>query len=222
MARFTREALDSLRERLLIAARERSGDLHVLTTAVAELAMADFRRDPGSAVPLEIACSAAILGLTRQFSSVDQKPNGQASRPTRRTSRRSRSSVDRAPETLSREDRFLKELYERCQTAKPVLAAWLNGSCEVLSMDDGNLELGFYYPIHMQKVANDGRTLVEQKAEELLKRPITLSVRQIDKEPPSRRPSTSGHLAQAAKAMGATPIETETSPTNEAAVNGQE
>ena len=208
IARFTREALDTLRERLLDAARKRDPGLALLTTAVAELSQADFRRDPGSAVPLEVACAATILGpAVPAAAPVAEGTNGQT-RAARRPARRQRSGAAEQPEeTLTTEARFLRELYERCHLAAPVLAAWLNNSCEVLSMENGQLELGFYYPLHMQKVANDGRTLVEQKAEELLKQPVTLSVRQIDKAPPSRRPAKGGHLAQAAKAMGATPVD---------------
>ena len=51
IARFTRETIDTLRERLLTAARDRTPEVGVLTTAVAELAGTDFRRDPGSPVP---------------------------------------------------------------------------------------------------------------------------------------------------------------------------
>ena len=48
------------------------------------------------------------------------------------------------------------------------MAAWLNGSCEVISMDGEELELGFYHPLHMEKVDTVCRTLVEQQAEALL------------------------------------------------------
>ena len=207
ISRFTREVLETLRERLLAAAREREPGLGLLTRAVAELSQADFRRDPGSAVPLEVACAATILGPAVPAAAPVAEGASDEGRAARRPARRPAAGRERKEETLTPEARFLRELYERCHLAAPVLAAWLNNSCEVLSMADGQLELGFYYPLHMQKVANDGRTLVEQKAEELLEQPVTLSVRQIDKAPPSRRPAKGGHLAQAAKAMGATPIE---------------
>ena len=213
MARFTRETIDTLRERLLAAARERAPEVGALTTAVAELAGADFRRDPGSPVPLEVACAAAVFGPAQAAAApAPAAATGQPARGGRRPVRRQRASADSGGETLSREERFLQELYERCQMTKPVLAAWLNGSCKVLSMEDGQLELGFYYPLHMQKIANDGRTLVEQKAEELLKHPVTLSVRQIEKAASAPRPAKGGHLAEAARALGATPVETAAPP----------
>ncbi len=205
IARFTRETIDTLRERLLVAARERTPEVGVLTTAVAELAGADFRRDPGSPVPLEVACAAAVLGPA-QPAAAPAGANRQPSRSGRRPAPRQQGRR-RDPAEESREDRFLRELYERCKMTQPTLAAWLNGSCEVLAMEGDELKLGFYHPIHMQKIANDGRTLVEQKAEELLQRPVTLSVERIERTAPARRPARGGHLAAAAREMGARPVE---------------
>ena len=207
IARFTRETIDTLRERLLVAARERTPEVGVLTTAVAELAGADFRRDPGSPVPLEVACAAAVLGPAQPAAApAPAVANRQPSRSGRRPAPRQQARR-RDPAEESREDRFLRELYERCKMTQPTLAAWLNGSCEVLAMEGDELKLGFYHPIHMQKIANDGRTLVEQKAEELLQRPVTLSVERIERTAPARRPARGGHLAAAAREMGARPVE---------------
>ena len=207
IARFTRETIDTLRERLLAAARERSPEVGVLTQAVAELAGADFRRDPGSPVPLEVACAAAVLGPTQPAAApVASGANGQPARGGQRQQRRPQGRR-RDPREETREERFLHELYERCRMTHPALAAWLNGSCEVLAMDGDELKLGFYHPIHLQKIANDGRTLVEQKAEELLKRPVTLAVERIERSAPASRPAKGGHLAAAAREMGAKPVE---------------
>jgi len=205
MARFTRETIDSLRERLLAAARDRTPEVGVLTKAVAELAAADFRRDPGSPVPLEVACAAAVLGPAQPTAAPAAAPaNGQAAR---RPQQRRPQGRRRDPASQTREERFLRELYERCRMSQPTLAAWLNGSCEVIAMDGDELKLGFYHPMHMQKVANDARTLVEQKAEELLQRPVTLSVERIERSAPATRPARGGHLAKAAREMGAKPVE---------------
>ncbi len=214
IARFTRETIDTLRERLLTAARDRTPEVGVLTSAVAELAGADFRRDPGSPVPLEVACAAAVLGPAQVAAApaADTAADGQSTRSGRRPPQRRPQGRRRDPAEETREERFLRELYERCRMTQPGLAAWLNGSCEVLAMEGDELKLGFYHPIHMQKIANDGRTLVEQKAEELLKRPVTLSVERIERTAPARRPAKGGHLAEAARAMGAKPVESPAPP----------
>ena len=212
IARFTRETIDTLRERLLVAARERAPEVGVLTSAVAELAGADFRRDPGSPVPLEVACAAAVLGPAQPAAApAPAGANGQPARGGQRPQRRPQGRR-RDPANESREERFLRELYERCRMTQPALAAWLNGSCEVLTMDGDELRLGFYHPIHMQKIDNDGRTLVEQKAEELLQRPVTLAVERIERSAPASRPARGGHLAAAAREMGAKPVESAPPP----------
>ena len=212
IARFTREAIDTLRERLLVAARERTPEVGVLTTAVAELAAADFRRDPGSPVPLEVACAAAVLGPAQPAAApAPAGANGQPARGGQQAQRRPRGRR-RDPASESREDRFLRELYQRCRMTQPALAAWLNDSCKVLAMDGDELRLGFYHPIHMNKIASDGRTLVEQKAEELLKRPVTLAVERIERTAPASRPAKGGHLAAAAREMGAKPVESPEPP----------
>ncbi|NUQ56095.1 MAG: hypothetical protein HUU14_09445, partial [Dehalococcoidia bacterium] len=102
---------------------------------------------------------------------------------------------------------FMRELYERCRTANTVLGAWLNGSCEVIAIGQEDLELGFYHPLHMQKVDKDCRTLVEQQAELMLGRAVRLKVRQVERgSPASRRAPKGGHLVEAARALGATPV----------------
>ena len=209
IARFTREAIDTLRERLLVAARERKPEVGILTTAVAELAAADFRRDPGSPVPLEVACAAAVLGPAQPAAAPAAAAENR--QPARGGQRRPQGRR-RDPASETREERFLRELYDRCKLSQPSLAAWLNGSCEVLAITDKVLQLGFYHPIHMDKIANDGRTLVEQKAEELLDHPVTLLVKRIERTAPATRPAKGGHLAEAAREMGAKPVETPEPP----------
>ena len=86
------------------------------------------------------------------------------------------------------------------------LGAWLNGSCEVVSIGEDELTLGFFRPTHMQKVDTDCRTLVEQQAEELLGRRVRLTVKMVEAPVQAKRAPRSGHLAEAAKALGATPV----------------
>ena len=61
--------------------------------------------------------------------------------------------------------------------------------------------------MHMQKVDVDCRDLVEGQASELLGRKVRIEVQLLDKKAPHGRKATKGgHLAEAAKALGATPI----------------
>ena len=103
----------------------------------------------------------------------------------------------------------MRDLYEHCRMANARLGAWLNGSCRVLNMEGDTLELGFNMPVHMQKVDTDCRQLVEQQAEILLGRPVTLKVSLLDKEQQQQasRAPRKGHLVEAARAIpGAIPV----------------
>lgn len=208
VARFTRETIDVLRGRLLEAARANGADVAHLARAVSELAQADFRRDPASPVPLEVACAAAIVAPEPVPALAAGQADADAGQRARRppTARKRGPGNNDATAELTKEERFLKELYHRCKIANPILAAWLNGSCEVVSMDGDRLELGFYRPLHMQKVDTDCRVLVEQVAEELLGRPVTLAVSQVERSPQPQRKPRGGHLVEAARSIGATPV----------------
>jgi hypothetical protein len=207
IAHFTRDVINELRDRQMAALR--SGN-HAhgrqLTMAIGELARADFRLDPSSPVPLEVALALAILGSPAPAMAHQPGSNGQA--PSVAAAEAKRRPGPTAPETpLSAEERFMKELYNRCRMVNQKAAAWLNGSCEVVTIGEDELAMGFYRKIHMDKVATEVRTLVEQQAEGILGRPVQLKVSLLDRESATERKPKGGHLAAAARAMGATPVE---------------
>lgn len=205
IARFTRNVVDELRERQLQALR--SGEVQrgrSLTVAIAELARADFRLDPASPVPLEVALALAILGKSEAPVRAATPPGGDAGEAPRKAQRRNTVPSDTP---LSDEEKFLKELYSRCRMVNGLAAAWLNGSCEVVSIGEDELTLGFYRKIHMEKVATEVRTLVEQQAEAMLGRPVRLAVSLLDRDNRVERKPRGGHLAATARALGATPVE---------------
>ncbi len=88
------------------------------------------------------------------------------------------------------------------------VGAWLNGSCEVLEIGESTIELGFYHDFHLEKVTTDGRAIIEQQAEIILGRPVRLEAKRIDREKTAGTPKRprGGHLAEAAVALGATPV----------------
>jgi DNA polymerase-3 subunit gamma/tau len=226
VARFTRETVDILRDILPQVLRgQRHPGTHYpaladfalgsgrsparIAFAIGELARADFRLDPGSAIPLEVACATAILGPA---SSPPAAPAAPAATPAGQSPARAArpgkpvSEGGGEPPT-SPEERFLKDLYENCKMANPRLGGWLNGSCRVLELRDDVIALGFWNKMHMDKVDTDVRPLVEQQAEILLSRRVRLEVRLIEKEQAApRRPASKGHLARAAQDLGAVPV----------------
>lgn len=220
IARFTRSCVDLLRDilphvlrgsepgeepqaKLAHLANAHGGNVRALVNAIQELSKADFRLDPASPIPLEMACAGAILQPQPVVVTAAAAGPSAASRPGTAVRRTASPEADAA---LTREELFMKQLYESCRMVNARLAGWLNGSCKVLSMDGDELELGFFVAMHMQKVDTDCRSLVEQQAEIILKRPVRLAVRQIEKEQQAARAPKRGHLAEAARAIGATPV----------------
>ncbi len=227
IANFTRQTINILRDLLPQVlrgtVREDSGNRALVelclrdkvtpaavAAAIQELAKADFRLDPASAIPLEVACASAIMGplavATPVAAGGGAAMSGQRPNPGRVQRAPGAASSSAGEDDLSREDQFMKELYEAARLASTRLGAWLNGSCRVLAMDGEELELGFFNQMHMEKVDTEVRPLVEEQAAILLKRTVRLKVRLIEKEQAARRAPRSGHLAQAAVALGAKPV----------------
>jgi DNA polymerase-3 subunit gamma/tau len=228
IARFTRAVIDALRAILPQVLRGRVEDegqyqtlaQEALTAgvrpadvanAISELAGADFRLDPGSPIPLEVACAAAAIGPEAVPAAVASDSRAPTTRQAATQAQRPPSPAPQAsagpqPEQ-SREQRFLRELYRQCSVANYNLGAHLNGSCEVISLGDGVLELGFYHSMSMDKIQNEGRTLVEQQAEALLGHKVELRVRRIERQQQAKAPaSKGGHLAKVAETLGGVPV----------------
>lgn len=223
LAAFTRDVIDLLRDALWRVAgggegeprsrevvelgRAAEGGLPFLAHTVAELARADFRLDPANPVPLEVAVASAVLAhreakepVATGSEPVSRRP-GAAPRPPR-------GPAVAAPDA-TREERFLRELRHRCSLVDVKLGALLNGSCEVLAMNDDELELGFYHAFHMENVERHGRAVVEEQASSILGRPVRLKVRQIPRRTGAESRPQGGHLVDAALRHGATPIRKE-------------
>jgi DNA polymerase-3 subunit gamma/tau len=229
IARFTRSSIDALRAilpQVLRGRAEEEGRYQSLAqeaigagvrpaeiaNAISELARADFRLDPGSPIPLEVACAAAAMGpqVVQVVAGPGMQPGpGQQTRGPQPQQRPAQGAGAGRSEPATPEERFARQLYERCKVQDPRLSGWLNGSFKVLSMEGEDLELGFTFPMHMDKVATDCRTLVEQQAEAILNRKVALKVRLLtaDEKPPTKGSSSKGgHLAKVAETLGGVPV----------------
>ena len=82
---------------------------------------------------------------------------------------------------------------------------WLGSRIEVLQMDGDVVELGFERPLPMEKV-EQGKDTVAQVASRILGRPVTIAVKLVQESTQPKRETRRGHLAEAARAMGATPV----------------
>jgi len=225
IARFTRATIDVIRDMLPHVLRKSPGPEHPhadlideairldgvrrLTGAVAELARADFRLDPASAIPLEVACATAILGGGLVPAAPAMPSAGATSQrgasPARPAAAPAAPTVP-ANAPLSPEERFIRELYERCKIVNARLAMWLGAPCEILQMNGDILEIGFTRTLPMEKIANEGKEMVEEQASAILGRPVTLKLTHIDGTTQPKRETRRGHLAEAARAIGATPV----------------
>ena len=227
IARFTRATVDLIRDILpqvlkgqaspehpyadLIQDAVQKDGVRKLTGAVAELARADFRLDPASPIPLEVALATAILGgglrpattVTATGAAPAAAPG--TGRPAGRPAAQQPPAVP-ANAPLSAGERFARDLYEHCKMINPSLAMWLNGSFDVLQMDGDILELGFQRKMPMDKVDTACRPMVEEQAEAILGRKVTLKVTLLEQSAQPRRETQKGHLAEAARAIGATPV----------------
>lgn len=227
IARFTKATMDILRRLLphmlrgaalgdgqntaeldlAQAAIDRGTSVQQVVTAIQELARADFRLDPASPVPLEIACAAAILRPVPVATAVPAAPEAQP--VARRAPTREARQAEPEEKAASREARFLRALYDRCTMVNVKVGAMLNGSCEVLSLGDDTFELGFYHEFHLDKVKTDGRVLLEEQASAIMGRPMRLEARRVERErnnPATQRRPRAGHLAEVAVTLGATPV----------------
>ena len=215
IARFTKTVVEELRRRQLAAARDRQSDpvqVRLISNAIAELARADFRLDPASPIPLEVACATSILGAPAPSVVVAAPPGGEA-RPARPAApaggqANPRSGAPQAQEEVAPEERFLSELRFRLRAVNTRAAGFLNSSCEVMAIGDEDVELGFFFDIHMNEISTSFRPLVEDHASEILGRPVRLKVKRIEKSAAAavKRPQKSGYLAEAALALGAKPV----------------
>ncbi|MFQ5380625.1 MAG: DNA polymerase III subunit gamma/tau [Dehalococcoidia bacterium] len=217
MARFTRSVVDHLRGALLSSLNQApegfedaeltrlAGEVGTgkLVAAIAELAKADFRLDPGSPVPLEVACASAILGPVRREPAEGDDGREASGKPSAGRRASAPPAADAAAED-SPEERFLQSLSKRCRLVSVQAGALLNGQCEVVKIEEAEVVLVFYLQALKSKL-EDFLPLVTEQATQILGRPATVTLTMVSRSAPRRRPR-GGHLAEAAKALGATPV----------------
>ena len=84
------------------------------------------------------------------------------------------------------------------------LSALLNGSCEVTSVNDDNVVLGFYHTFHLERIEKESyRPALEKAFSAELGRPVSVVYEHAPQQPKEDTPKKGGHLVQAAREMGA-------------------
>jgi len=261
MRQFQREVVNYLRALLVLKAgaedtldlaAEEVEEMRSLSAAAASedvlralrgFGQADFRDDPQSSLPLELALADHVLGpsTAAQVAAAEAEPivrppfpagrqaaprqppklrarlqeSGrqapQPPRPAAPSAEGESRPVEAAPvAATTAADDLLQRLRRACKEVDHRVAAYLNGTCEVKSLENGVLVLAFYqqFGLHKGKIETpDSRRVVEEAASRLLGQTITLECTVGERQRAEGKPSTrGGHLVQAARQMGARPV----------------
>lgn len=205
---------------------------------------ADFRDDPQSSLPLELALADQVLGpsAAAQVAAEEAEPvvrppfpAGRQGAPRQPPKLRARlqetekqapkqpkpaapsgegesQAAEAAPAaaTTAAGDDLLQRIRLACKGVDHRVAAYLNGTCEIKSLENGVLVLAFYQQsnFHREKIDTpDNRRIVEEAASRLMGQTITLECTVCERQRAEGKPSMrGGHLVQAARQMGARPV----------------
>ncbi|UCH86580.1 MAG: DNA polymerase III subunit gamma/tau [Dehalococcoidia bacterium] len=115
-----------------------------------------------------------------------------------------------AETTAAAGDDLLQRIRLACKGVDHRVAAYLNGTCEIKSLEDGVLVLAFYqqFGLHKGKIETpDNRRIVAEAASRLVGQTITVECTVCERQRAEGKPSMrGGHLVQAAREMGARPV----------------
>jgi DNA polymerase-3 subunit gamma/tau len=236
MRRFSREVVGYLRELLLVKAgaadtldqpQETLAEMQTLAREVdgAEIVHAlktlgrlDFRDDPQSSLPLELALVELASASERPAAepAPTEEPEPQFSIPVSSTEGVAATTADatvsapaegeQGPSPPGVPPDLLTRVREACKESDRQLAALLNASCEVKSLEGDVLTLGFYHTFHLERVeAGHYLGRLNELFSEALGRPVTAELVHSPRRPTPGK-IKGGHLARAARELGAKPV----------------
>jgi len=249
MRRFSREVVGYLRELLLVKAgaadtldqpQETLAEMQTLARQVDEaeivhalkmLGRLDFRDDPQSSLPLELALVELASAPGRPAGAPEpapaEEPEPQFSIPVSATEGVAATTADATVSAPAEGEQgpsppgvppdpssasggsgqaLLTRVREACKESDKQLAALLNASCEVKSLEGDVLTLGFYHTFHLERV-EAGRYLgrLNELFSQALGRPVTAELVHSPRRPTPGK-IKGGHLARAARELGAKPV----------------
>jgi len=258
MRRFSREVAGYLRELLLVQAdaadtldesAETVAEMEALAKGVErqEIVLAlktlgrlDFRDDPQSSLPLELALVELASGADvapretvrtaeptpKEAAAAESEPEPQFSIPgssaeavaattggptVGASGEQAEESPSAAgPSTGSGQagpPGLLTRVREACGDSDKQLAALLNASCEVKSLEGDVLTVGFYHTFHLERMEAGGYgARLGELASQVLGRAVSVALVHSPRRPEPGK-IKGGHLVQAARELGAKPIE---------------
>jgi len=211
----------------------RDVDRPEIVRALKTLGRLDFRDDPQSSLPLELALvelsseaeTPAARPIARpvappepapksepapQFSTPVSTAEGVAatvSSDTVGTPGPEPAEQDEpAPPPAGVPPDLLARAREACKETHKQLAALLTGSCEVKSLEGDVLTLGFYHTFHLERMeALEHTGRLNEVLSQVLGRPVKANLVHSPRRPTPGR-IKGGHLVQTARELGAKPI----------------
>ena len=256
MRRFSREVAGYLRELLLVKvgaadtldesgetvaemeALVKEAERGEIVRALKTLGRLDFRDDPQSSLPLELAlvelareeAPRTAAPAPKEAPATESEPEPQFSIPVSSAEAvaattggptvgaseeqpeeaPSPAGVPPGPSAGSGQD-LLARVREACRQAAKQgdkqLDAILNASCEVKSLEGDVLTVGFYHTFHLERMEAGGYAArLGELASQMLGRPLSVTLMHSPRrsEPGKIK---GGHLVQAARELGAKPVE---------------
>ncbi|MDP2674184.1 MAG: DNA polymerase III subunit gamma/tau [Dehalococcoidia bacterium] len=249
MRRFSREAVGYLRELLLVKAgaadtldesAETVAEMEALAKGVERqeivralktLGRLDFRDDPQSSLPLELALvdlaseadvapREAVRSAApppKETPAAESEPEPQFSMPASPaeavaattggpTVGASGKQAEESPSAAGVPPGLLTRVREACGDSDKQLAALLNASCEVKSLEGDVLTVGFYHTFHLERMEAGGYgARLGELASQVLGRAVSVALVHSPRRPEPGK-IKGGHLVQAARELGAKPI----------------
>lgn len=254
MRQFSRQVIGYLRNLLLVKSgaaetldlaaetlsemRETAGgaDSGVIVRALRALGRLDFRDDPQSSLPLELALvelsaepppaertdaaaprnerAAGAPARAEAVAPAEAPPAevGSAAEapgpvvPAEGAAGEGATSGGPTDPSTGLEQSLVEQVRQACKENDKQLAALLNGSCEVQSLEGDVLILGFYHTFHLERMESGTNVKrMEEVVSRLLGRAVTVRCVHAPRSPTPGR-IAGGHLVQAAQEMGARPL----------------
>ncbi len=246
MRRFSRQVTDYLRGLLLVKTgaadtldqpKETLAEMQSLARevertdmlrALKTLGRLDFRDDPQSSLPLELALVELLSESERPAAAPPERaaagePEPQISIPASSTEEvaatataagatvsapepQPAAETETTPPPAGVPPDLLTRAREACKESDKQLAALLNASCEVKSLEGEVLTLGFYHTFHLERMeAGRFKARLGELLSQELGKPVTVELVHSPRRPTPGK-IKGGHLVQAARELGAKPV----------------
>ncbi|MBI2912799.1 MAG: DNA polymerase III subunit gamma/tau [Chloroflexi bacterium] len=193
----------------------------------------DFREDPQSSLPLELAlvelvsegaaapperkaeprfsmpvAEAEAVAATAASARLEPPPEAEPEPASLRpqASEAAGAAPVEAPREAPQQGDLVEQVRQSCKETDKQLSALLNGSCEVKSLEGDVVTLGFYHTFHLERI--ESGPYASRLAElfgAVLGRPVKVAYVHAPRASTPGR-IKGGHLVQAARELGARPV----------------